>query len=194
MSEIKNVCVYLGSSNRCDERHKETTWKMGRMLAEAGITLVYGGGRVGLMGLLADTVIEHGGRVIGIIPSHIEKREIQHTGLTELHVVDSMHIRKQMMVDRSDAFVVLPGGIGTLDELCEIMTWKQLGIHDKPIVMANDHGYWTPFLSMIEHIIAEKFLREEDKRLLQVVSRVEDVIKALNAAPDEAFDPASKWI
>ena len=156
--------------------------------------LVYGGGRVGLMGILAESVMSAGGRVIGIIPEHISKREVSHDGLTELHVVDSMHTRKQMMVTKSDAFVVMPGGIGTLDELCEVMTWKQLGIHDKPIIICNVGGYWTPFIEMIENVIAGKFMREEDRRLITVVSTVEDIIPALTTAPSETFDPSSKWI
>lgn len=163
-------------------------------MAKSGLALVYGGGRVGLMGILAESVMNHGGRAIGIIPEHISKREVSHDGLSELHVVDSMHTRKQMMVSRSDAFVVMPGGIGTLDELCEVMTWRQLGIHDKPIVICNVNGYWTPFLTMIDSVIAGKFMREEDRRLLTVVDRVEDIIPALTTLPSETFDPTSKWI
>ena len=163
-------------------------------MAKANMTLVYGGGRVGLMGILAENVMNAGGRAIGIIPEHISRREVSHDGLTELHVVDSMHTRKQMMVNKSDAFVVLPGGIGTLDELCEVMTWKQLGIHDKPIIIANVNGYWTPFIEMIENVIAGKFMREEDRRLITVVNNIEDVIGTLTKAPSETFDPSSKWI
>lgn len=194
MKTISTICVYLGSSGRCDGIYKKATEDFGQMMAKAGMALVYGGGRVGLMGILAESVMKNGGRAIGIIPEHISKREISHDGLSELHVVDSMHTRKQMMVSRSDAFVVMPGGIGTLDELCEVMTWKQLGIHDKPIVICNVNGYWTPFLSMIEAVIAGKFMREEDRRLLTVVDRIEDVIPALTTLPSETFDPTSKWI
>lgn len=194
MKKVSTVCVYLGSSSRCDEIHKTTTHAFGQLMAKSGMSLVYGGGRVGLMGMLADSVLEAGGKVIGIIPEHISKREIQHNDLTELHVVDSMHTRKRMMVDLSDAFVVLSGGIGTLDELCEIMTWKQLGMHDKPIVIVNVAGYWTPFIAMIDNVIAGKFMREEDRRLFTVVDNIEDAIKALSDAPSETFDPSSKWI
>lgn len=194
MKNISTICVYLGSSNRCDEAFKKAAHDFGQIMAKAGLTLVYGGGRVGLMGILAESVMQAGGKVIGIIPEHISKREVSHEGLTELHVVDSMHTRKQMMVSKSDAFVVLPGGIGTLDELCEVMTWKQLGIHDKPIVIANLDGYWTPFVSMIDSVIAGKFMREEDRRLITVVSDLNDVLGALTKAPDETFDPTSKWI
>ena len=194
MKNISTVCVYLGSSNRCDDIYKNATESFGNLMATAGLSLVYGGGRVGLMGILAESVMKHGGRAIGIIPEHISKREISHDGLSELHVVDSMHTRKQMMVSKSDAFVVMPGGIGTLDELCEAMTWKQLGIHDKPIVICNLNGYWTPFLSMIDAVIAGKFMREDDRRLITVVDRIEDIIPALTQAPSETFDPTSKWI
>lgn len=194
MTKVSTVCVYLGSSGRCADAHKKTAYDFGQLMATAGMTLVYGGGRVGLMGILADSVLEAGGKVIGIIPEHISKREVSHVDLTELHVVDSMHTRKQMMVSKSDAFVVLPGGIGTLDELCEVMTWKQLGIHDKPIVIANVDNYWTPFMKMIDNVIAEKFMREEDARLVTSVTNIQDVIRTLTEAPAETFDPSSKWI
>lgn len=194
MKKVSTVCAYLGSSSRCDEIHKTTARNFGQMLARAGIQLVYGGGRVGLMGILADSVLDAGGKAIGIIPEHISKREIQHNDLTELHVVDSMHIRKQMMVDKSDAFVVLPGGIGTLDELCEVMTWRQLGIHDKPIIIVNSQGYWTPFIQMIDNVIAARFMRDEDRRLFTEVATIEEALKALTEAPSETFDPSSKWI
>ncbi len=191
---INTVCVYLGSSGQCADHHKKTAFDFGQMLAKAGMTLVYGGGRVGLMGILADSVLKAGGKVIGIIPEHISRREISHEELTELHVVDSMHTRKQMMVNKSDAFVVLPGGIGTLDELCEVMTWKQLGIHDKPIIIANVGDYWTPFLQMIDNVIKERFMREEDRRLITEVGSIDSVIATLTTAPSETFDPSSKWI
>lgn len=194
MKTISTVCVYLGSSGRCDDLYKEASHKLGKLMADADMSLVYGGGRVGLMGILAESVMKHGGKVIGIIPEHISKREVSFEGITELHVVDSMHTRKQMMVNRSDAFVVMAGGIGTLDELCEVMTWKQLGIHDKPIIICNVGGYWTPFIDMIDNVINGKFMREEDRRLITVVDSVEAIIPTLTAAPSETFDPSSKWI
>lgn len=194
MTEIKSLCVYCGSSGNVDEDYKTAARDMGQTMAEKGIRLVYGGGHVGLMGIIADAVMDAGGEAVGIIPEHISSREVQHKGLTELHVVDSMHIRKQMMVDHSDAFLILPGGIGTLDETCEIMTWRQLGIHDKPIVLANIKGYWTPFLAMIDHIIGAGFMRAGDARLLTVVDDLAAVFPALESAPCEKFDPSSKWI
>jgi uncharacterized protein (TIGR00730 family) len=194
MSKIKSLCVYCGSSINVDENFKTLAHDMGKILAENNIRLVYGGGKAGLMGIIADSVMTHGGEVTGIIPSHISDREIQHKGLTELHIVDSMHVRKQMMVDHSDAFLVLPGGVGTLDETCEIMTWRQLGIHDKPIVVADIKGYWTPFITMIDHIIEQGFMRPDDKNVMSVVKTLEEILPAIENAPNETFDPSSKWI
>jgi len=192
--KIKSLCVYCGSSGNVDQDFRDAAKDMGVAMAKAGIQLVYGGGHVGLMGIIADGVMNAGGEGIGIIPEHISIKEVQHKGLTELHVVDTMHTRKQMMVDKSDAFLILPGGIGTLDELCEIMTWRQLGIHDKPIIIANIKGYWTPFLNMVDHIIEQGFMRAGDNKLVHVVTSLNDVIPALESAPDERFDPSSKWI
>lgn len=194
MSEIKSLCVYCGSSMNVDDDFKDAAKKMGEILAKNKIRLVYGGGKAGLMGIIADSVMQNGGEVLGIIPSHISDREIQHTSLTELVIVESMHIRKQMMVDSSDAFLVLPGGVGTLEETCEIITWRQLGIHDKPIIIGNLKNYWTPFLSMIDHIIDEGFMRQDDKKTFQVVDSLDDVMDAIERAPKETFDPSSKWI
>lgn len=194
MSKIKSLCVYCGSSINVDEDFKTLAHDMGKILAENNIRLVYGGGKAGLMGIIADSVMTHGGEVTGIIPSHISDREIQHKGLTELHIVDSMHVRKQMMVDHSDAFLVLPGGVGTLDETCEIMTWRQLGIHDKPIVIVDIKNYWTPFITMIDHIIEQGFMRPDDKNVMSIVKTLEEVLPAIENAPNETFDPSSKWI
>lgn len=194
MNEIKNVCVYCGSSGNVDERFKVAATKIGNLIADQGWGVVYGGGRVGLMGLVADGALEKGGNVIGIIPEHIQAREVQHTDLTELHVVDTMHVRKQMMVDKSQAFVILAGGLGTLDELFELLTWKQLGLHDKPIVIVNLNGYWTELIEAIQHIAAEGFMRETDLELFNVVETVEEVPELLKNAPREKFDPTTKWI
>jgi uncharacterized protein (TIGR00730 family) len=193
-SKLQNICVYCGSSGRTEDSYKHSATEMGTILGQAGLTLVYGGGSVGLMGLVAAATLEHGGKAIGIIPHHIEKREVGNANLTELHVVDSMHIRKQMMVDRSDAFVVLPGGIGTMDEFFEIMTWRQLGLHDKPIVLVNTKGYWTLIIQMLELMVREKFLREEDLAAICVVDTPGQVLDALQAAPRAVIDPRTKWI
>ncbi len=194
MTKIKSVCVYCGSSARVDQAYKDAAVELGKALAANKWDLVYGGGRVGLMGLVADSALAAGSRVVGIIPQHIQAREIEHTDLTELHIVDSMHIRKQMMVDRGDAFVILAGGLGTLDEFFEILTWKQLGLHDKPVVMVNINGYWTKMIEAIKYIADQKFMREEDLKMFQVVDTVAEVPDALNRAPHERFDPSTKWI
>ena len=194
MTEIKNVCVYCGSSSNVDEAFKEAATKLGKLIASEKWGVVYGGGRVGLMGLVADSALQNGAYVTGIIPSHIEEREVQHDELSELHVVDTMHVRKQMMVDRSQAFVILPGGLGTLDELFELLTWKQLGLHDKPIVIVNMNGYWQKMLDATQNIANEGFMRQEDLTMFTVVQRVDEVPEALKNAPSEKFDPTTKWI
>lgn len=193
MTEIKNVCVYCGSSNVADN-YKQAATTLGTSIANEGWGVVYGGGRVGLMGLVADSALKAGGKVFGIIPEHIQEKEVQHEDLTELHVVDTMHVRKQMMVDRSQAFVILPGGLGTLDELFELLTWKQLGLHDKPIVVVNMDGYWDDMLKAVHHIADQGFMRENDLNLFVEVSSVEEVPEAIKTAPSEKFDPTTKWI
>ncbi len=194
MTNIKSVCVYCGSSSRVDQAYKDAAVELGKALAANKWDLVYGGGRVGLMGLVADSALSSGSKVVGIIPKHIQAREVEHTDLTELHIVESMHIRKQMMVDRGDAFVILAGGLGTLDEFFEILTWKQLGLHDKPVVMVNINGYWTKMIEAIRHIAQEKFMRDEDLAMFQVVDTVAEVPAALSNAPNQRFDPSTKWI
>lgn len=194
MTEIKNICVYCGSSSRVDDKYKEAAVTLGSLIAKEGWGVVYGGGRVGLMGLVADATLQSGGVVTGIIPSHIKDREVQHEELTELIVVETMHVRKQMMVDKSQAFVILPGGLGTLDELFELLTWKQLGLHDKPIIIVNIDGYWSEMLSAVKYIASQKFMREEDMSMFVVVDKVEDVPSAIKKAPQEKFDPTTKWM
>jgi len=193
-TKIKNVCVYCGSSSNVDEAYKAAATKLGAMVAQEDWGVVYGGGRVGLMGLVADSALKAGGDVVGIIPEHIQEREVQHEDLTELHVVDTMHVRKQMMVDRSQAFVILPGGLGTLDELFELMTWKQLGLHDKPIVIVNMNGYWDDMLKAVRHIAKQGFMREDDLNMFVEVQNVDEVPEAIKNAPMEKFDPTTKWI
>ncbi len=183
MKSLSSVCVYCGASSRVADVHKEAAHALGDGLARRGIRMVYGGGRVGLMGIAADAAIAAGGEVVGIIPEHIQSAEIEHTGLTELHVVDSMHTRKRMMVERADAFVILPGGLGTLDEAFEILTWKQLQLHDKPIVIADVDGYWRPLLGLIDHMVAQGFARIDRSALYSVADQIDDVFEALEVAP-----------
>ncbi len=186
MKSLSSVCVYCGASSRVADIHKEAAHALGDGLARRGIRMVYGGGRVGLMGIAADAAIAAGGEVVGIIPEHIQSAEIEHTGLTELHVVDSMHTRKRMMVERSDAFVILPGGLGTLDEAFEILTWKQLQLHDKPIVIADVDGYWRPLLGLIDHMVAQGFARIDRSALYRVADQIDGVFEALETMPDAA--------
>ncbi len=189
-----NICVYCGSSQHVDDAFKQAAAETGKILAENGMGVVYGGGHVGLMGIVADHALAAGGEVIGIIPAHIADKEVAHKSLTELHVVKTMHERKQMMVDRSDAFVILPGGLGTMDEFFEIFTWWQLGLHDKPVILVNINGYWDSLLTLIDHIIAQGFARKTDRDFLNVVATVDDLPKALKQAPAETFDPHTKWM
>lgn len=194
MTAVHSICVYCGSAGRVDERFRDAAQRLGRMIGERGLRLVYGGGRVGLMGLAADAALAAGGEVVGIIPDHIQALEVEHTGLSELVVVDSMHTRKRIMFERSDAFVVLPGGLGTLDETFEILTWRQLALHDKPIVIVDEGGYWRPLEAMIDHMIAAGFCREGHKNLYRVVPTVDAVFDALAKAPEPIVEPQAKWL
>jgi uncharacterized protein (TIGR00730 family) len=178
---ISSVCVYCGSSNTVAEKYKKMAHEMGTQLAGRGMRLVYGGGRVGLMGITADSTLKAGGKVIGIIPEHIRKQEVQHLGLTELHVVPDMHTRKRMMAERADAFVILPGGVGTLDETFEIITWKKLGLHNKPIILLNFEGYWDPFLALYDRIIETNFSLPSDRALFKTVNSIDGIFEALAA-------------
>jgi hypothetical protein len=148
-------------------------------LAEAGIRLVYGGGAVGLMGVVAQSVLDSGGQVTGIIPDFLDRAEVGKTNLTELIKTETMHDRKAIMAERSDGFVVLPGGLGTLDETFEILTWKQLQLHNKPIVLVNVEGYWDHFVHLVEHQVREGFVRERYLQFFRIVDTVEEVVPAL---------------
>ena len=166
MAEIRSVCVYCGSSSRGPETHKAAARELGRLLAENSVRLVYGGGHVGLMGLIADAVLTAGGEVTGVIPGFLNEHEVAHQGLTELHVVDNMHERKALMAELADAFVALPGGYGTLEELFEVITWAQLGFHDKPIGVLNVAGYFDRLLDFFHVSVKEGFLQPEHRSML----------------------------
>jgi len=159
--ELRQVCVYCGSSPGADPAYAEMAVALGHELVARGIRLVYGGGTVGLMGILADTVMGGGGEVIGIIPEFLHKREIQHQGLTDLRVVSTMHERKALMAEEADAFIALPGGIGTFEELFEVLTWTQLGVHDKPVGLLDVSGFWAPLLALIDRAVADEFLKPD---------------------------------
>lgn len=187
MTTLRTLCVYCGSSGKVDTRHLEAASNLGRLAAERGVTIVFGGGRVGSMGRLADGALAAGGRVVGIIPEHLQDWEVGHMGVQDLEVVKSMHSRKARMCALSDAFCILPGGLGTLDETFEIVTWRQLRLHDKPIVIANLDGYWTPLLALIDHQSKAGFIRAENHALFQVVDQIEQVFDAVSAAPEPRF-------
>lgn len=190
----RTLCVYCGSSNRIPESHKLAAGRFGRLMAEAGCRLVYGGGRVGLMGIVADAMIQGGAEVIGIIPEFLHDFEVGHTGVTRLEVVDSMHTRKRRMAELADGFVVLPGGLGTLDEMFEIVTWRQLGLHQKPVVLVNQDGYWTGLLAMIDSMCATGYLRQEHLGLIRVVDDVDAVLPALKRLGQPELNVQDKWL
>lgn len=187
MPRINALCVYCGSSSGRDPRHAEIATSLGRLLAREKITLVYGGGRVGLMGVVADATLAAGGKAIGVIPTMLKTVELAHTGLTELIAVDTMHARKHRMFEIADAFAILPGGLGTLDEAFEIITWRQLGLHDKPILLIDSGGYWRPFRTLMDHVIAGGFARPETLRLVTVVEDVEAIPSILEYLPQPAL-------
>ena len=194
MTRVKRVCVYCGSAGEVAEAYREAARRTGRLLAEAGIELVYGGGRVGLMGLLADAAIAAGGRVVGIIPDFLHSREIAHPSVSELIVVGSMHERKQRMFELSDAFAILPGGLGTLDETLECLTWRQLRLHDEPILLVDVEGYWAPLIELIDRVIAAGFARPKTRELFRIVRDPEGLLAALAAAPEPHLAPISRRV
>jgi uncharacterized protein (TIGR00730 family) len=166
--QVRRLCVFCGSSTGSRPIYAEAAAELGRELANSGVALVFGGGRVGLMGILADSVLAGNGQAIGVMPRALVEKEIAHTSLTELHVVESMHQRKALMADLADAFLLLPGGFGSWEEFCEIVTWLQLGIHAKPCALLNVAGYYDALLSLASHALAEGFLRSAHKEMLIV--------------------------
>lgn len=179
MQPIRRLCVYCGSSGSVDQVYRAAAQELGERLAAAGIGLVYGGGRVGLMGVLADAVLAKGGTTIGVIPTRLRDAELAHQGSTELIVTANMHERKRIMAERADAFAVLPGGIGTLDEMFEIVTWRHLGLHAKPIFLVDVAGYWQPLCSLLDHLVAERFSAPLVPRLLSIVPDVATLLTAI---------------
>jgi uncharacterized protein (TIGR00730 family) len=186
---LKRVCVYCGSNPGARAEYVAAAQSLGREFARRGIETVYGGGRLGLMGAVADAAIQAGGRVIGVMPQALVDMEVAHRGLTDLRIVGSMHERKALMTALSDAFVILPGGWGTLDELCEALTWAQLNIHHKPCVMWNVAGYYDSFLTFLNHAVSEGFLKPKDHRHLLVGGNLQELFEAM-----EAFVPSYESI
>lgn len=177
---MKAITVFLGASHGNDPAYSECAREVGRSLAQRGITLVYGGGRVGLMGQLADAALAAGGQVIGVIPHFLADKEVAHTGLTELHLVETMHERKAMMAQLTDAFVALPGGFGTLDELCEILTWAQLKLHNKPIALLNLDGYYDNLIQFFKGATASGLLAPQYLELLLIATQSSQVLDLLD--------------
>lgn len=179
---MNNVCVYCGSANGAKPVYADAARAFGRALANAGLTLVYGGGRVGLMGVIADEVIASGGRAIGVITELLYDKEVGHTGLTELHVVPDMHHRKKMMAELADAFVAMPGGAGTLEEFFEVYTWAQLGYHSKPVALYNVDAFYQPLITLLEHTVDEGFMQRTYFDAL-----------CIDAAPDALIDQLVRY-
>jgi hypothetical protein len=188
---LRAVCVFCGSSAPADPRYRDAARALGALIARRGVDLVYGAGSVGLMGELADAALGHGGRVIGVIPAGLFAREVGHTGLTELHEVASMHERKQLMYDLSDAFVALPGGLGTLEELAEAATWSHLGLHSKPVALLDVDGFWGPLVTLLDRMVGIGLLKPTSRDLIQLARSAEEALSLLTAAK-----PAhpEKWI
>jgi hypothetical protein len=187
---MNRVCVFCGSRHGVDPRHAAAARALGRELAARGTGLVYGGGNVGLMGEVAAAVVEAGGHVLGVIPTSLAEKELAYAGATELVEVGTMHERKALMADRADGFVALPGGYGTLDELFEILTWAQLGIHAKPVVLFNSAGFFDPLLALADHLVREGFLRPRHRALIRVAATAPEVLAALTAPGPS---PDVKW-
>jgi uncharacterized protein (TIGR00730 family) len=191
MPKLNRVCVYAGSSPGADPAYRAATEALARTLVERDIGIVYGGGDVGLMGVLADTALAQGGEVVGVIPRSLVEKEVAHGGLTELRVVGSMHERKATMAALSSAFVALPGGIGTLEELVEVYTWTQLGLHDKPCALLNAGGYFDHLIAVLDHAVAERFLRPEHRDLLVVADEPAELVDRLERFEAPGLE---KWI
>ncbi len=181
MREIKKVCVYCGSSSGSDPVYREVTERLGHYLAEQKISLIYGGAKIGLMGALADAVLAGDGEVVGVIPHHLVALEVSHTALTSLITVDSMHARKHQLAELADAFIALPGGIGTTEELLEMLTWLQLKLHAKPVGLLNTNGYYDHLLSFLDHMTTTGFLKKEHRAMLMVAEKPETLFDQMSA-------------
>ena len=185
---MRSVCVFCGASSGHDPAYALAARRFGEVLAQRGIELVWGAGNVGLMGVVADAVLSHGGRAVGVIPDFMVERELAHTAASEILIVDSMHARKAAMAERADAFVALPGGFGTLDELFEILTWAQLHIHSKPIGLLNVQGFFDPLLAMVRHMSREGFITARHLALLHEDVHADNLLDAMRRYQPEAGD------
>jgi uncharacterized protein (TIGR00730 family) len=188
---MRRICVYCASSDGARPEYLAAAREMGRVLAARGLTLLYGGARLGLMGAMADAALAEGGEVIGVMPHGLVEREVAHRGLTTLLVVDSMHERKATMAAQADAFIAMPGGLGTLEELFETWTWAQLGVHRKPVGLLDVAGYWRPLVAMMDHVSAEGFFRGDHRDWLEIAESPEALLDRI-----EVFNPPTvrKWL
>lgn len=176
---MKRLCVYCGSSSGNDERFADAARALARGMISRGVDLVYGGGRAGLMGIVAEEMLEAGGRAYGVIPRHLMSREIAHAGLTELIEVETMHERKAMMIERADGFLALPGGLGTLEEISEVLSWAQMGLHRKPIGLLNIAGFYDPFVTFFDHLVDSGFVAPGSRELLTVQEDPEKLLERM---------------
>ncbi len=191
LHRLRNICVFCGSSAGEDPRHLEAASTLGRLMVRREITLIYGGSRMGLMGRLAQTVLDEGGRVVGVIPRVLLNREVAHTGLTELIVTESMHERKTEMAGRADGFIAAPGGLGTLEEFFEVLSWAQLGLHGKPCGLLDANGYFDDLVKLLDRIRHEGFMQEAHRRMILVASSPSAL---LDQMADYAPPPVPQWI
>lgn len=180
---LRSVCVFCGSSTPPDPRYRRTTVGLAEAIVDRGIDLVYGGGKVGLMGVLADAALAKGGHVVGVVPVGLFSREVGHTSLTELHEVGSIHQRKQLMYDLADGFIALPGGLGTLEELAEVATWAQLGLHAKPVVLLDVADYWKPLVQQLDRMVEVGLMKEENRAIIRHAGSSDDALALLSSAP-----------
>src|SRR6478735_9736958 len=194
MNQIKTVCVYCGSGPGTNPHFEQAAIALGKVFAENDIRLVYGGGSIGLMGAVAKSTLDHGGKVTGIIPDFLRARENALTRVQEMIVTPDMHERKRLMFERSDAFVALPGGVGTLEELVEILTWQQLGRHSKPVLLANIDGFWEPLLALFAHMRATQFIRPNLQIDVLKAERVEDILPRLRAAAARTSEGSKEMV
>ena len=177
---MTNICVFCASSLGNHPIYKETAHQLGKVFAEKNIRLIYGGGNVGLMGVIADSVLENGGEVYGVIPDFLDKKEVAHKNLTKLFIVGSMHERKTKMFEFSDAIIALPGGFGTLEELTEVLTWAQLNLHNKPIAVLNVNGYYNHLIALFDHMVSEGLLKEENRRKVLISESVSGLLDLIS--------------
>lgn len=188
---MRTICVFCGSSVGNDPAFQQAGQALGRMLAERGITLVYGGGNIGLMGVVADAVLGGGGSVIGVIPKMLVEKELAHHGITDLRIVGSMHERKALMAELAEGFIALPGGYGTIEEFSEVLTWGQLGLHSKPMGILNVSGYFDHFLRFLDHAVESRLLRPEHRRLVLEATSADGLLQGMT---DWQAAPMPKWI